>query len=193
MGLEGGTFAKGSCYFTASDGGPAGQGQVWRYTPDNKDFKRGTLQLLVASPRGRVLNSPDAIAVSPRGGIVLCEDGESEDVDGRENFIRGLTPDGELFDFAKVTAKMPLHDHIAADLLPRSTSAAGTGRRRRAGPSAPARPPASASAPTASGCSSTCSIRARRSRSPGPGRRAGSEPVGARRAPANFGETAPHG
>ena len=118
MGLEGGTFAKGSCYFTASDGGPAGQGQVWRYTPDNKDFKRGTLQLLVASPRGRVLNNPDAIAVSPRGGVVLCEDGESEDIDGRESFIRGLTPDGDLFTFAKVTAKMPLHDHIGASLLP---------------------------------------------------------------------------
>ena len=42
MGLEGGTFSKGSCYFCASDGGNQEQGQVWRYTPDNKDFKRGT-------------------------------------------------------------------------------------------------------------------------------------------------------
>jgi uncharacterized protein len=117
-GLEGGTFAKGSCYFTASDGGPSGQGQVWRYTPDNRNLKRGTLELLIASPRGRVLNNPDAVALSPRGGIVLCEDGESEDIDGREAFLRGLTPDGELFDFAKVTQKMPLHDHFGASLLP---------------------------------------------------------------------------
>jgi secreted PhoX family phosphatase len=118
-GLEGGTFAKGSCYFTASDGGPSGQGQVWRYTPDNRNFKRGTLELLVASPRGRVLNNPDAIAVSPRGGIVLCEDGESEDIDGRTSYIRGLTPNGELFDFAKVTQKMPLHHGFADSLYPK--------------------------------------------------------------------------
>jgi glutamate-1-semialdehyde 2,1-aminomutase len=117
-GLEGGTFSKGSCYFTASDGGPAGQGQVWRYTPDNGNFKRGTLELLVASPRGRVLNNPDAIALSPRGGLILCEDGESEDIDGRKAFIRGLKPNGELFDFAQVTQKMPLHDGFGMSLFP---------------------------------------------------------------------------
>jgi secreted PhoX family phosphatase len=118
MGLEGGTFAKGSCYFTASDGGPAGQGQVWRYTPDNKNFKRGTLQLLYTSPRNQVLNGPDAIAVSPRGGIVLCEDGDGEDFDGADNWIRGVTPDGKLFNFAKITEPLPLHGHFAADLFP---------------------------------------------------------------------------
>ena len=118
MGLEGGTFSHGSCYFTASDGGPAGQGQVWRYTPDNKNFKRGELELLYTSPRNRVLNGPDAIAVSPRGGIVLCEDGDGEDFDGADNWIRGLTPNGELFDFAKITEPLPLHGHFAADLFP---------------------------------------------------------------------------
>jgi uncharacterized protein len=117
-GLEGGTFDRGSCYFTASDGGPSGQGQVWRYTPDNRTFKRGKLELLVASPRGRVLNNPDAVALSPRRGLVLCEDGESEDIDGRKAFIRGLTPNGELFDFARVTQKMPLHDHFGSSLFP---------------------------------------------------------------------------
>jgi secreted PhoX family phosphatase len=118
MGLEGGTFSKGSCYFVASDGGPAEQGQVWRYTPDNRNFKRGTLELLYASPRNKVLNGPDGIAVSPRGGILLCEDGDGEDVNGADNWVRGLTPNGELFDFAKVTEKLALHDHIAADLFP---------------------------------------------------------------------------
>jgi uncharacterized protein len=118
LGLEGGVFEKGSCYFTASDGGEAGQGQIWRYTPDNRDFRRGTLQLLFESPRNRVLSGPDAINLSPRGGIVVCEDGGGEDVDGEDNWIRGLTPDGRLFDFAKVTQKFALHDHIAADLFP---------------------------------------------------------------------------
>ncbi len=117
-GLEGGSFSKGSCYFTASDGGPSGQGQVWRYTPD-RNFKRGELELLVASPRGRVLNNPDAVMLSPRGGVVLCEDGESEDIDGRKAFVRGLTPDGEIFDFAEVTEKMPLHNNFGESLYPK--------------------------------------------------------------------------
>ncbi len=118
IGLEGGFFGKGSCYFVASDGGEAEQGQVWRYTPDNRDFGRGTLQLVYQSPRNQVLNGPDGIAVSPRGGILLCEDGDGEDVNGKDNWVRGLTPDGELFNFAKVTEKLALHDHIAADLFP---------------------------------------------------------------------------
>ena len=49
---------------------------------------------LPSSPRGRVLNNPDAVMLSPRGGVVMCEDGESEDIDGRKAFVRGLTPDG---------------------------------------------------------------------------------------------------
>ena len=38
---------------------------------------------------------PDNICVSPRGGLVLCEDGDGED------FVRGLTTDGEIFPFAR--------------------------------------------------------------------------------------------
>jgi secreted PhoX family phosphatase len=118
LGLEGAFFAKGSCYFCASDGGDAEQGQVWRYTPDNRDFKRGTLELLYESPRNRVLNGPDNITVSPRGGILLCEDGDGEDVNGKDNWIRGLTPDGRLFTFAKVTERLALHQQIGQDLFP---------------------------------------------------------------------------
>ena len=39
---------------------------------------------------------PDNICVSPRGGIVLCEDGR----DGT-NFLRGLRMDGQIFPFAR--------------------------------------------------------------------------------------------
>jgi secreted PhoX family phosphatase len=35
--------------------------------------------------------------VSPRGGIVICEDG------GGQQFLRGLTRDGRIFDFARNT------------------------------------------------------------------------------------------
>jgi hypothetical protein len=118
VGLEGGAFGNGSCYFTASDGGNAEQGQIWKYTPDNKNFKRGTLQLLYESPKHRVLTGPDAITKSPRGGVLVCEDGSSEDVPGQPSWMKYLSPNGDLHDFAKVTQPMQLHDHIAADLFP---------------------------------------------------------------------------
>jgi secreted PhoX family phosphatase len=41
------------------------------------------------------LDSPDNITVSPRGGLVLCEDG------GGAEFLHGLTTDGQIFRFAQ--------------------------------------------------------------------------------------------
>ena len=118
MGLEGGAFSRGSCYFTASDGGNQGQGQIWKYTPDNRNFKRGTLELIYESRKHRVLAGPDAITQSPRGGILVCEDGSSEDVPGQPSRMKYISPNGELHDFGRVTEPMQLHDHIAADLFP---------------------------------------------------------------------------
>jgi secreted PhoX family phosphatase len=54
-----------------------------------------TVSLLFESPGKDVLNRPDHITVSPRGGLVLCEDG------GDEEFLHGLTLDGEIFRFAQ--------------------------------------------------------------------------------------------
>jgi secreted PhoX family phosphatase len=44
-----------------------------------------------------VLNRPDNVTVSPRGGLVLCEDGSGIE------FLHGLTVDGEIFQFARNT------------------------------------------------------------------------------------------
>ena len=41
-----------------------------------------------------MLDAPDNITVSPRGGLVLCEDGDGD------QYLRGLTAEGEIFDFA---------------------------------------------------------------------------------------------
>jgi secreted PhoX family phosphatase len=51
--------------------------------------------LIFESPGVDVLDSPDNIAVSPRGGLVLCEDGSGT------QFMRGLTPQGEIFSLAQ--------------------------------------------------------------------------------------------
>jgi len=92
--LEGCWYADESIYFHATSGGDARVGQVWRYQPGGR-FRRGRLTLVFESPSREVLDYPDNITVSPRGGIVICEDGSGE------QYLRGLTPDGALFDFAK--------------------------------------------------------------------------------------------
>lgn len=92
----------GLIYFSATRGGATqldgnpfgeygnGSGQVWVLDP-----KRKTLTLLFESPGPDVLDLPDNLTVSDRGNIILCEDGAVD------NYIRCLTPDGVLFDFAQ--------------------------------------------------------------------------------------------
>ncbi len=92
--LEGCYYADGNVYLVATDGGEEGMGQVWQYRPAPDGD--GDLTLIFESPGQNVLERPDNICVSPRGGIVLCEDGH-----GRRQMLRGLTPDGKIFDLAK--------------------------------------------------------------------------------------------
>lgn len=91
--VEGCWYGDGAICFTSTNGGDAELGQVWEYRPEGDDG--GTLTLLFESPDAAVLQYPDNVCVSPRGGIVLCEDGMPP------NHIRGLTSQGLIFDFAR--------------------------------------------------------------------------------------------
>ena len=88
--LEGCWYGNGHIYFNATSGGAAGLGQVWQYDP-----RRESLKLIFESPSALVLDSPDNIVVSSRGGLLLCEDGKSV-----PQHLRGLTADGRIFTFA---------------------------------------------------------------------------------------------
>ena len=57
-------------------------------------------ELVFESIDRSVLDQPDAICVSPRGGVLLCEDGDGEDLDGGTNNLRVLTPKGKMETFA---------------------------------------------------------------------------------------------
>jgi uncharacterized protein len=94
--LEGAWYADGKVYIVSTSGGPIGQGQVFEYTPAT-----GAFRVLFASPDPQVLNNPDNICVSPRGGIVLCEDGSGTE------YLHGLTADGEIFRFAANNVVVP--------------------------------------------------------------------------------------
>ena len=93
--LEGCWYDGGSIFFNATSGGDVGAGQVWEYRPRGRSG--GQLVLLFESPSPELLDSPDNLTVSPRGGLVLCEDGDGE------QFVRGLNERGEIFDLAQNT------------------------------------------------------------------------------------------
>ena len=93
---EGAWYGNGVIYVISTSGGAAGQGQVFAYDP-----AAATFTCVFASPSSEVLNAPDNVTVSPRGGIVLCEDGS-----GRE-YLHGLTPDGEIFRLAENNILLP--------------------------------------------------------------------------------------
>ncbi len=88
--LEGLWYGNGVVYLVSTNGGDAENGQVWEYDPRTEQ-----LRLVFESPSAKVLEKPDNVTVSPRGGIVLCEDG-----DLAPQRLQGLTPDGRLFPFA---------------------------------------------------------------------------------------------
>jgi secreted PhoX family phosphatase len=91
--LEGCWYGEGNVYFNATSGGNVGAGQVWSYRQTGDD--RGELTLIFESPSREVLDSPDNLCMSPRGGLVICEDSAGE------QFLRGLTTDGQIFDFIR--------------------------------------------------------------------------------------------
>jgi secreted PhoX family phosphatase len=97
--LEGCWFSEDGMFFQDTRGGRVQRGHVWQYVPAAAEGQggsadRGLLRLIYESPGTAVLDSPDNITVSPRGGLILCEDG------GGTQWLRGLTQGGTIFDFA---------------------------------------------------------------------------------------------
>jgi secreted PhoX family phosphatase len=90
-----------------ADGYAEGYGQVWKYTAGRNDTE-GVLTLIYESDGAEALDSPDNMCVTPRGGLILCEDDASSDSDlnrnapGIEDVNRliGYGRDGKVFEFA---------------------------------------------------------------------------------------------
>lgn len=92
---EGIWWGNNELYFNCTDGGAQELGQVWRYVPGVNPQAGGTIELFVEPNNQDALDGPDNIVVSPFGDLIICEDGEAE------QFVVGVTPDGELYDFAR--------------------------------------------------------------------------------------------
>ena len=91
--LEGCCFDNGRVLMTTTTGGDTGDGQVWEYQP--QPAGSGRLRLVFESPSAQFLRQPDNIVVSPRGGVLLCED------HGGSDRLIGLDPEGRTFEFAR--------------------------------------------------------------------------------------------
>ena len=116
--LGGARFARGEgcfehagvVYMVDTAGGAAGKGVVWAYEPAS-----GTLTALSVSPGQETANHPDNITVSPRGGILTCEDGgsftnaEGDFVGAR---LLAICPRGNVTTFAENNTRIdaPLRD-----------------------------------------------------------------------------------
>jgi secreted PhoX family phosphatase len=116
--LEGCWYDTGSVFFDSTSGGNAkngdvnsdgfaeGYGQIWEYQPLAHG---GRLRLVFESSGAGELDSPDNLLVTPRGGLILCEDDAgSNDNDTHPlapgitdvNRLIGLTRQGEAFELA---------------------------------------------------------------------------------------------
>jgi uncharacterized protein len=107
--LEGCWHDGGVTYFVDTGGGPVGKGVVWalqlrghRSTHGLAD--RPTLTAVFVSHSEEAADNVDNVTVSPRGGLVLCEDGGGLVVDGARSFgtrLIGVNQRGESFEFAE--------------------------------------------------------------------------------------------
>ena len=91
---EGIWLGGGRIYFDCTEGGVAGLGQVWELDPRSQK-----LTLIYESPKPEHLKNPDNLVVAPTGDLFLCEDSEPP------QYIRGLTPDGGIYDFARANTR----------------------------------------------------------------------------------------
>jgi secreted PhoX family phosphatase len=81
-------------YFDCTEGGEEELGQIWEYRPRGRD--RGELTLVYEGTDPEDLQNPDNLVVVPHTGDVwVQEDGDDE------QFVRGVTRRGEIYDFAK--------------------------------------------------------------------------------------------
>lgn len=89
--MEGLWIGKGKVYFDCTTGGAANLGQVWEYDPG-----RELVTLIYESDDVNRMENPDNVVIVPRtGDVFLCEDSDGE------QFVRGVTLDGEIYDFAR--------------------------------------------------------------------------------------------
>jgi secreted PhoX family phosphatase len=101
---EGIHMGEGELYFACTSGGAAKLGQVFRLVPGRRG-KADRLQLFFESTSVDQFNYGDNLTVAPNGHLIVCEDQYTDVVD---NYLRGITPQGNAYPFARLRLQTEL-------------------------------------------------------------------------------------
>jgi uncharacterized protein len=94
----------GQFFFTCTSGGAVKGGQVFRYVPavsegfPGESDAPGKIELFYESADLAFFNLGDNLCVMPNGHLMVCED---QYTDITDNHLRGITPGGKAYAFAK--------------------------------------------------------------------------------------------
>ncbi|WP_404343152.1 alkaline phosphatase PhoX [Pseudoalteromonas mariniglutinosa] len=108
---EGIHWGEKELYFCCTNGGQKQLGQVMKYQPSafegthKEGLEPGHIQLFIESSDKSLFNFGDNLTVAPNGHLIVCEDQYTEVVD---NHLRGVTPQGEVYNFARLSAQTEL-------------------------------------------------------------------------------------
>lgn len=95
----------GVVYFVDTNAGPVGKGVVWSLQLRGHGRSRQpTLTAVFVSESEEAADNPDNITVSPRGGLLVCEDGGGQVIDDARVFgtrLVGVNTEGGSFVFAE--------------------------------------------------------------------------------------------
>jgi secreted PhoX family phosphatase len=87
-----------------------GEGAVWEYDP-----REQTLRAIFVADSQQVGDNIDNITASPRGGLLMCENGDAvTDAYGTGTRLIGLTADGDSYAFAKNNIDLTLEEQVAS-------------------------------------------------------------------------------
>ncbi|MEX2271635.1 MAG: alkaline phosphatase PhoX [Vicinamibacterales bacterium] len=89
--LEGAWYGDERIFIVSTSGGRLRLGQVFAFDPEEQE-----LTLVFESPDAAVARNLDNITVSPRGGLLVCEDGGPQ-----PQRVHGLTRGGHIFPIAQ--------------------------------------------------------------------------------------------
>jgi secreted PhoX family phosphatase len=99
---EGLWMGEGEMYFACTNGGAAKLGQIFRLQPRGEGDR---LQLFYESTDLEAMNFGDNLTVAPNGHLIVCEDQYTDTVD---NHLRGVTPQGAAYTFARLRVQTEL-------------------------------------------------------------------------------------
>ncbi|QIQ87116.1 alkaline phosphatase PhoX [Erythrobacter sp.] len=101
---EGLHMGEGEMFACATSGGAKGLGQVFRLIP-GRGRAPDRFELFFESQSKDQFNYGDNLCVAPSGHLIVCEDQYTDVVD---NHLRGITPAGRPYDFARLRTQTEL-------------------------------------------------------------------------------------